>query len=65
MNAKKYRLKGDAKSQAESIHHVISQMDGIKAIRVDSFANTVTVDYEDDKVSSSEIESKLRENNYI
>ncbi|MBB6216299.1 copper chaperone CopZ [Anaerosolibacter carboniphilus] len=65
MNAKKYTLKGDAKSQAEAIHNTIAQMNGIKAVRVDSFANTVTVDYDDKKVSSSQIESKLKENNYI
>lgn len=65
MKVNKYRLKVDAKSKKEAIHDTIASMYGIKAIRVDSFANTVTVDYDDEKVCSSEIESALKQNNFI
>ncbi|WP_083525085.1 heavy-metal-associated domain-containing protein [Thermotalea metallivorans] len=58
-------MTGNAKSQANAIHDSITQMDGIKAVRIDSFANTVTVDYDDSRISSSDIQSKLRQHNYI
>ncbi|WZL74222.1 hypothetical protein QBE52_05650 [Clostridiaceae bacterium 35-E11] len=65
MKAAKFKLTGDAKKQAKSIHDSIVQLNGINAVRIDSFANTVTVDYDDHKVSSSDIQSTLKQNNYI
>ena len=44
MKVNKYKLNVDAKSKKEAIHDTIASMNGVKAIRVDSFANTVTVD---------------------
>lgn len=60
-----FHIKDDAKQQAESIHNTIAGLDGIKSIRIDSFANTVTVEYDDDEISQSKIESALRNKNYI
>ena len=65
MKAVKFQINTDAKSQGESIHNSISNLDGIMAVRVDSFANTVTVDYDDNRISSKDIESNLKQNNYI
>jgi copper chaperone CopZ len=65
MKADKFKIKGDAKPQAKSIHNSIAKLDGIKAIRVDSLANTVTVDYDDEKITSSQIESTLKDNKFM
>ncbi|WP_041701509.1 heavy-metal-associated domain-containing protein [Gottschalkia acidurici] len=71
MKANKYKLSSSLKnssdfnSQSESIHSSIRSIDGVNAVRIDSDANTVTVDYDAGKVSSSEIEQKLKEGNFI
>ncbi|AOY75292.1 heavy-metal-associated domain-containing protein [Clostridium formicaceticum] len=59
MKAEKFKFKGDAKAKGKEIHKSIAALDGVKAVRVDSFANTVTVDYDENKISSSDIKSKL------
>ncbi|QUH26735.1 heavy-metal-associated domain-containing protein [Serpentinicella alkaliphila] len=65
MKANKFKLNTDVKSNGKNIHNSISKLDGINSVRLDSFANTVTVNYDDSKVSSSEIESILRQKNYL
>ena len=53
-------LESDAKALTDAVH----TLDGINAVRVDPIANTITVDYNEDKVSKREIKQKLKENNY-
>lgn len=55
----------DMKSQAENITDTIHSLDGINAVRVDTLENTITVDYNEDKVSLKEIQRKLKEADYI
>lgn len=56
---------GDMKTEAKAIQDSIHNLDGINAVRVDPFENMITVDYNADQVSLSQIEQKLKENNYI
>jgi len=71
MKAEKFRLNSslkdvaDLKSVAKSLTDDIHSLGGINAVRVDPIENTVTVDYNEGQVSSSQIKQKLKEGNYL
>ena len=39
--------------------------EGVKAVRLDDNANTITVEYDDSKVSPATLESELKKNNFL
>ncbi len=60
------RNSSDMKTEARNITDAIHSLgDGINAVRVDPLENTITVDFIGDKVSLTDIERKLREENYL
>lgn len=70
MKAKKFPISNpgnskELKERAELYQSTIHQLNGINAIRVDPYAENITVDYDDTKVSEKEIQKKLEENNLI
>ncbi|WP_053956467.1 heavy-metal-associated domain-containing protein [Inediibacterium massiliense] len=67
MKAKKFNLSlsediKNIQSKIKSIQNSIKELDGVNSVRVDILANNITVDYNDQKISPSEIESKLKQN---
>jgi copper chaperone CopZ len=52
-------LKND--DQITSIRNSISQIDGVKAVRVDTIANTITVEYDENKVSTNQLQSQINQ----
>lgn len=71
MKAEKFQLNNsykevrDLQAIEKSISQDIQSLNGINAVRLDPIANTVTVDYNEGQVSSSEIQQKLKEGNYL
>lgn len=69
MKAKQYSITNindqDMNEKTHVIHSAISGLQGINAVRVDPYRNTVTVDFDDGKVSEKEIQEKLRQNNFM
>lgn len=45
----------------DSLHSI----EGVKAVRLDNVANTITVEYDDSKVSPSTLENTLEKNNFL
>lgn len=70
MKAKKFRLSNfeiphDLRDKAQSIETQIGELSGVNAVRVDPFAQTVTVDFNEGEVSEKEITSILEENQFM
>ncbi len=70
MKAKKFPISNpgnskELKDRAQFYQSTINQMDGINSIRVDPYAENITVDYDETKVSEKEIQKKLEENNLM
>ena len=70
MRAKKYRISNlgvteEMKKNSQRIQSAINQLEGINAVRIDPYAETVTVDFDDSKVSEEEIQKILRDDHYL
>lgn len=69
MKAKQYSITDvrdqDMNEKTHIIHSAISELQGINAVRVDPYRSTVTVDFDENKVSEKEIQNKLKENNFM
>ncbi|MBU5439676.1 heavy-metal-associated domain-containing protein [Tissierella sp. MSJ-40] len=65
MKAKKFTLGNTNITDERTIKDSLKTVEGINAVRLDTTAQTITVDYDDSVVSLSTIESKLKENNFI
>lgn len=55
----------DMKSEARTLTDKVHSLKGINAVRVDPMENTITVDYNENQVSLSDIKKVLKEDNYI
>ena len=47
------------------IKNSLHSIEGVKAVRLDDNANTITVEYDDSKVSPATLESELKKNNFL
>lgn len=67
MQTDKFRFKSlnNTKTSRENIESIISALNGVNTVMVDTMDNTITVDYDDLKTSFSEIRAKLDENKLI
>lgn len=60
MRADKFKVPGLKSSDDMTLYSdTISKLDGVNAVRVDIMANTVTVDYDESKISEKELQSKI------
>lgn len=71
MKAEKFKLNNslkdvaDLKLVAKSLTDEIRSINGVNAVRVDPIENTVTVDYNEGQVSSSQIQQKIKDGKYL
>lgn len=67
MKAEKFKLNNslkdvtDLKSFKTSLTEDINSLGGVNAVRIDAVANTITVDYNEEQVSSTQIKQKITE----
>jgi len=60
MRGKKFILQDiEGSNSIEKFRKTISNIEGINAVRVDTVSNTVTVDYDETKVSENDIASQI------
>lgn len=71
MRLEKFRLSNSLKNasdinfQAKMIQDTLYDIEGVNIVRVNTFENTITIDYNEVQISSSKIQQKLKENNYM
>ncbi|MCR2044639.1 hypothetical protein [Anaerosalibacter massiliensis] len=65
MKVKKFVSESFGKVDENYVKNSLHSIDGVKAVRLDDRANTITVEYDDSKVSSSTLENELRKNNFL
>jgi len=60
MRAKKFILQDiEGSNSIEKFRKTISNIEGINEVRVDTVSNTVTVDYDETRVSENDIASQI------
>ncbi len=65
LKVKKFVSESFGKVDENYVKNSLHSIDGVKAVRLDDRANTITVEYDDSKVSSSTLENELRKNNFL
>jgi len=70
MSKKEYRIpelskRNGANSMAESVQETVGRLHGVNSVSVDNATNTLTIDYNEEEISSSAIQAYLEEANFI
>lgn len=61
MGAKKFPLNNfNNEKDITEIRKSLSQIKGVNAVRVDTVSNTITVDYDESRVSLQDLESRIQ-----
>ncbi|MSS42484.1 heavy-metal-associated domain-containing protein [Anaerosalibacter bizertensis] len=65
LKVKKFVSQSFGRVDENYIKNSLHSIEGVKAVRLDDSANTITVEYDDSKVSPSTLESELKKNNFL
>ncbi|EOD01602.1 heavy-metal-associated domain-containing protein [Caldisalinibacter kiritimatiensis] len=61
MKSKKFTVNNiEGENDINYIRNTLSSMKGVNAVRVDTVANTVTVDYDENAVSANQLNSEIQ-----
>lgn len=65
LKVKKFTSQSFGRVDENYIKNSLHSIEGVKAVRLDDNANTITVEYDDSKVSPSTLENELKKNNFL